>query len=107
MVYVRDKDKPSNFKKFSLVPFNLFSFPICKPLNPEFYVIQRNKFILYRDYMNDIHGIRELVKNFKLGIPLPWGNHIIFFSIAEIIYLQNFLGSNLDSCENCSWLLLI
>jgi hypothetical protein len=68
---VRDKDWPSDFKIFSLVAFNVLSFPFCKPLNPELYVILRKNFILCRDNRNGVHGIRELKKTFKVGIPIP------------------------------------
>jgi hypothetical protein len=80
---VRDEDRPSDFKTFILVAFNVLSFPICKLLNPKLYVIQRKNFILCRDNKNDFHEIRELVKTFKVGILVPWGNHIILFSIAD------------------------
>jgi hypothetical protein len=67
-MYVRDEDRPSDFKFFILVAFNVLSFPICKLLNPELYVIQRKNFILCRNNRNGVHDIRELVNTFKVGI---------------------------------------
>ena len=71
LVYVRDEDMPSNLKKIILVVFNVISFPIYKPLKPELYVIQRKNSIPCKYNRNGFHGIRELVKNFKVEIPVP------------------------------------
>jgi len=54
---VRDEDKISHSEKFSVITFNIPSFPISKLLNPELHILQRKDILIYKSVYDVAHDV--------------------------------------------------
>jgi len=58
-VYMIDEDISSHFENFSLVSFNITSFPLSEFLNPKLNIFQREDILLCESVQDGAYGIRE------------------------------------------------